>query len=317
MSNESSTSRDPVDGDTQARPRPPLRRRLVRLVFITLFLYAAYLTFMYRSQDSLIFVVQRVPEAQAALPPPAGFERVMIDGEGGLRHESWFLAAPGSSADHPAPVVIFFHGNADMIDWLADRARDYAGLGCSTLLVEYPGYRANRGKPSEQSTVDEGVRAVELMRARPGVDPGRIVLHGMSLGTGVAAQVAARTGRDSLVGSGPPTGPAALILDSPFTSVASFAAGYLVPPSIVRHPFRTDRVLASLDCPVLIIHGTRDTIIPIEHGRALSKLNPRTTFVELDAGHLDLDRAPDAYWGPIREFLVKSGVIIEAHGPPA
>lgn len=258
---------------------------------------------MYRAQDSLIFVVQRVPEAQATLPPPVGFERVMIDGEGDLRHESWFFAAPGSGADHPAPVVIFFHGNADMIDWLADRARDYAQLGCSTLLVEYPGYRANRGKPSEQSTVDEGVRAVELMRARPGIDPNRIVLHGMSLGTGVAAQVAARISVNAH------TGPAALILDSPFTSVASFAARYLVPPSIVKHPFHTDRVLGSLACPILIIHGTRDTIIPVENGRTLATLSPRITYVELDAGHLDLDRVPAAYWGPIRECLGKSGVI--------
>ena len=77
----------------------------------------------------------------------------------------------------------------------------------------------------------------------------------------------------------------------------------------MKHPFRTDRALGSLACPILIIHGTRDTIIPIEHGRALASLNPRTTMVELDAGHLDLDRVREAYWGPIRAFLAKAGVI--------
>ncbi len=302
---QNETPHGPADSgaETRSASRPPLRRSVVRVVFIALLLYAAYLTIMYRAQDSLIFVVQRVPEARATLPPPAGFERVMIEGNDGLRHESWFFAAPGSGVDRPAPVVVFFHGNADMIDWLADRARDYAGLGCSTLLVEYPGYRANRGKPSEQSTVEEGVRAVDLIRARPGVDPNRIVLHGMSLGTGVAAQVAAR------ISANEQTGPAALILDSPFTSIASFAARYIVPPSIVKHPFHTDRVLGALSCPILILHGTHDTIIPIQHGRALSNLNPQTTFVEINAGHLDLDRVPGAYWGPIREFLGKSGVI--------
>jgi hypothetical protein len=245
----------------------------------------------------MIFVVQRVPEARATLPPPSGFERVMIVGDDGLQHESWFLAAPGASAEHPAPVVIFFHGNADMIDRLTDRSHEYARLGCSSLLIEYPGYRANPGMPSERSLVDEGVRAVELMRASAGVDANRIVLHGMSLGTGVAAQVASRTT------------PAALILDSPFTSVASFAARYLVPPSIVKHPFHTDRVLGSLACSIFIIHGTRDAIIPIEQGRTLATLNPRAAFVELDARHLDLDRVPEAYWGPIRRFLAKAGVI--------
>ncbi|MBL8759870.1 MAG: alpha/beta hydrolase [Phycisphaerae bacterium] len=290
----------------QSRTPPRPRRRIVRVVFIALLLYAAFLAFMYHAQDSMIFVVQRVDAARATLPPPPGFERVMIDGDDALQHESWFLGAPSASAEHPAPAIIFFHGNADMIDWLTDRARDYARLGCSTLLVEYPGYRANPGTPSEQSTVEQGVRAVELMRARPGVDPNRIVLHGMSLGTGVAAQVAARTSANAQ------TGPAALILDSPFTSVASFAAGYLVPPSIVKHPFRTDRVLGSLSCPILIIHGTHDTIIPVEHGRALAKLNPRATCVELDAGHLDLDRVPESYWGPIRAFLDKAGVTTRA-----
>lgn len=277
--------------------RPPLRRRAVRLVFIALVMYAAYLTIMYRAQGSMIFVVQRVPEARAMIPPPSGFERVMIVGDDGLRHESWFLAAPGADAMHPAPLIIFFHGNADMIDRLTDRPCEYARLGCSSLLIEYPGYRANPGTPSERSIVDQGVRAVEQMRSRPDVNPNAIVLHGMSLGTGVAAQVASRTA------------PAALMLDSPFTSVASFAAGYFIPPSIVKHPFHTDQVLGALACPILIIHGTRDTIIPVAQGRALSKLNPRTTYVELDAGHLDLDRVPEAYWGSIQRFLGNAGVI--------
>lgn len=281
-------------------PRRPLRRRVVRLVFLSLLIYACYLVILYRVQDSLVFVVQRASPVQAARPLPTGFERVMIAGEGGIQFESWFARGAGIDDDHPGPVVVFFHGNADMIDRLTDRASDYSRLGCSTLLVEYPGYRLNEGTPSEGLMVDEGVWAVALLLARHDVKPDAIVLHGMSLGTGVAAQVAARTA------------PAAVILDSPFTSVASFAAGYLVPPAIVKNPFHTDRVLGSLTCPILIIHGTHDTIVPISHGRSLVTLNPRATLVEIDAGHLDLADVPDAYWNPIRDLLVRVGVVPRA-----
>jgi pimeloyl-ACP methyl ester carboxylesterase len=90
--------------------------------------------------------------------------------------------------------------------------------------------------------------------------------------------------------------PEALILESPFTSVASFAAGFGAPAFIVRHSFRTDEVLPRLACPVLILHARDDEVVPVAHGRTLAGLAPRAEFVELDGSHNSGLSSDEAYW---------------------
>ena len=105
--------------------------------------------------------------------------------------------------------------------------------------------------------------------------------------------------------------PAALILESTFTSVAAFSRRYCVPEFLARHPFRTDKVLAGLDIPVLIIHGSRDTIVPVEHGRRLSQLARNGVYVEYDCGHNDSPGSGNEadYWLRIQDLLTRSSVI--------
>ena len=115
--------------------------------------------------------------------------------------------------------------------------------------------------------------------------------HGRSLGGGVAAALA--TERP----------PAALVLESTFTSLAALARTRGLPESLCRHPFRTDRALPGLQRPVLVLHGRDDELIPPAHGRELHALAPGSTYVELPGGHNDFPGDRAAYEDALRQFL--------------
>jgi fermentation-respiration switch protein FrsA (DUF1100 family) len=96
---------------------------------------------------------------------------------------------------------------------------------------------------------------------------------------------------------------AGLVLESTFTSAASFSWTVGVPPFLVRHPFRNDRALAGLDRPVILIHGQQDTIIPPRHSRRLHEITRGSMLVELPGGHNDFPHDWRAYWAAIDAFL--------------
>jgi fermentation-respiration switch protein FrsA (DUF1100 family) len=221
---------------------------------------------------------------------PREVERVWIDGWDGVRVEGWFLP---SGLDRPAPAVMFFHGNAELIDHNLELAEAYRERGVATLLVEYRGYGRSGGSPLQKDIVADSAKFYDWLATKPGVDPGRIMLHGRSLGSGVAAQVAAaRPG-------------AALILESPFVSVASFARQYGAPPFLVRNPYRTDKVLPTLTCPILILHSRQDEIVPFSHGEKLQTLAPGSRLVELSGDHNAALSEQEAYWREIDAVLRK------------
>ncbi len=277
---------------------PACRRRkwLVRGASYLALAYAAWCTGMYFFQDGLLFPCQLAPKPVAKVP--AYVQELSIPTQDGHSVPGWFVPARSASPEHPAPAVLFFHGNAEIIDYENRVESLWGSLGASILFAEYRGYGRARaaGEPSEAALVADGVRFFDELCKRPDVDRSRIIIHGYSIGGGVAAQVAAQRK------------PAALILEATFTSVADFAWGYGVPPFLARHPFRTDEALARIGVPIFIAHGRADTIVPVEHGRRLHALVPTSTYIELNCGHLDLPGAgaEENYRTEIRGFLKRS-----------
>lgn len=266
---------------------------------VVLLVYLGWCGLMYVYQDALVFPADLAPQIAASVP--GDVEVIEIETGGGGAVPAWFYPATGADADEPGPAVLYFHGNAEIIDEQDRVAAMWGKLGASLMLVEFRGYgrAADAGPPSQHALVADGVRFFDLLRERPEVDPDRIIVHGYSIGGGVAAQVAARRK------------PAALILEASFKSLASFSWGYGVPPVLARHPFRTDKVLPVLDVPIFISHGSRDMIVPVHHGRWLHALAAGSVYVELDCGHLDMpgDRRHDPYRERIRTFLVDNGIL--------
>ncbi len=268
------------------------------IVIYGLLIYAVWCGLLYFFQDQVIFPRHFLSFKQNQ-PIPNSVEQIWINHRNGQQTEGWFILGDGRSAQSQGPAVIYFHGNGERIYECLhyNEIQNYLRSGISVLLPEYRGYGRSQGHPSEKGITEDALKFYQLLIVKPEVKESKIIFHGKSLGGGVAAALAANNE------------PAAMILESTFTSVASFTNQYGVPSLLCRHPFRTDRRIASLDCPILILHGNRDQVIPVAHGRQLHKLANNSEYVEWEKGHND--PAPDweAYWKTIWSFLLKNDVM--------
>lgn len=273
----------------------------LRLATLALIAFTLWCTMLYSMQDSMVFPRQYAIASGA----PAGAERLTITLSDKDQHHSAtnqveaFLTLPQSNS--PVPLVVIFHGNAECVDDL-DRFRDaYTSRGWAVLTPEYRGYGRSAGKPSQKAITQDAIAFITQVVQRPDIDPTRVIYHGRSLGGGVAAQVANQIASDHA--------PQGMIFESTFVSVTSMAAKFGVPAFLVKHPFRTDRVLKTYAGPVLLLHGTSDTIIPVSHSRKLAAMKPdhaaaaTRTLIELPGGHNDFPVDEDAYWEAIEGFL--------------
>ena len=178
------------------------------------------------------------------------------------------------------PLILYFHGNAGGIDLRVERFRAMVKAGMGFLAIEYRGYASSTGSPSERGLKLDGEAAYAAAIAS-GVAPDRIVLLGESLGSGVAVALAAR----HKVG--------ALVLDSPYSSIADVAAAayWFVPVrALLRDPFRNDLLIGSVSVPTLMVHGTKDIVVPIRFGEKLFALanSPKEFWRVEGAAHLAL-----------------------------
>jgi fermentation-respiration switch protein FrsA (DUF1100 family) len=259
--------------------------RWLWLAAVPLVIAAAYLALLFVMQRSMLF----------PMPPPmpgdpaTGVEVIRVKREGG---EALGLFLPSPAAG-PAALMMFMHGNGELADYWVEDFTVARQWGFGVLLVEYPGYGRAPGSPSEQSIIDAARALFDWAAHEPRVDPGRIVAWGRSLGGAAAAQLALAR----------PV--AAMILESTFTSVADFAAGLLAPAFLVRDPFDTRKALASYRGPLLVIHGSRDTIVPFAHGRELVEIVPGAQFRQLPCGHNDCPRD----WKTVALFLRDAGIV--------
>ena len=238
------------------------------------------------AQERLIFYPQ--PMAGIShLPPHA--RSLALTAADGTRLAGFEI--PGSET--PAPVVLYFGGNAEEISWtLADKRWP----GTWTIAgLNYRGYGGSEGKPGEKDLVADALVLFDTIAARDDVDARRIVVVGRSLGTGVAAQVAAQR----------PV--AAAILISPYDSLAEVARihyPWLPVDLLLRHRFDVLKAIATVHVPMLAIVGSADGIIPAARSKALYEgwPGPKTWLAIPGAGHNDLGSTP-AFWTGIARFL--------------
>jgi pimeloyl-ACP methyl ester carboxylesterase len=218
-----------------------------------------------------------------------GGEQLWLDA-GGERVEAWYLPPRAPAAR--SPLLIYAHGNGELIDM---RAGDFATLraaGVGVLQVEYPGYGRSEGSPSDESLTAAHVAAYDWAAADPRIDARRILGYGRSLGGGAIAQLAAHRPL------------AALVLESTFANFEEVVMAYGVPRYLLINRFDTRSVLAKYDGPVLLLHGTLDRTFDAGNARALAAVARRATL-HLDAcGHNDCP----ARWDLVLGFLAANGV---------
>lgn len=260
---------------------------VVKYVGALFIFVAAYWTVLFLMQRRVMFPA---PAPLAALAPPRDVLRVWV-GSAGDSTEAWFLP-PTTRAVSSPPLIIFAHGNGELIDHWPDEFDEPRQWGAAVLLVEYPGYGRSGGKPSE-ATIGATFRAAyDWAIEHGGVDPDRIVGYGRSLGGGA---VAGLSGQRRL---------AAMILESSFTSTRPFARRFGAPGFLVRDPFDNIAAVEAFGGSLLVIHGAYDEIIPTEHGRTLARVGG-VAMHELPCGHNDCARP----WTLIKQFLVDAKIV--------
>lgn len=205
------------------------------------------------------------------------YEDVTIDTADGERLHGWWVPATTPS---PLGHVLFFHGNAGNIARRVLEAELLVAQGFDVLLFDYRGYGRSTGRPSERGTYEDARAARRALLARAGVRADRVLYMGESLGGAVALALASEI---------PPAG---LILRSTFTNILEMARlRYpLFPRFIVPDAYPSLRRIAALDCPVLIVHGDRDELVPVRHGHALyaAAREPKRLVVLEGIGHNDV-----------------------------
>ncbi len=221
-------------------------------------------------------------------PEPHGGERVWLNA-GGARTEAWLL--PAADGGLAGPLLLYAHGNGELIDHWVDAFEPARALGVSALLVEYPGYGRSAGAPSERSIRTAMNAAYDYAVRQRGFAPERIVGWGRSLGGGAVCALA----RERPL--------AALVLESTFTSITSMAQRMGLPallaPLLVRDHFDNLGVLQRFTGPVLLLHGERDEMIPPAEAEALRGASAGVELHWLPCGHNDCARP----WPTVLRFL--------------
>ena len=189
-------------------------------------------------------------------------------------------------------VVFFLHGNVGNLQtWFVNTAL-YRQANYDLVMFDYRGFGKSTGRIESEAQLQADVLAV-WQRVAPRYLGRHVIIFGRSLGTGLAATLAARVQPDLTM------------LASPYTSVAALAAEHYpwVPAGVLRYPLRTDAQLARVRTPVVLLHGDRDRLIPISHSQALQVVAPHARLVVVrGAGHGDLQEF-EPYLQAVRSCL--------------
>jgi pimeloyl-ACP methyl ester carboxylesterase len=182
------------------------------------------------------------------------------------------------------PTILFFHGNGDSLAGSEEATRLFAAQGYGLLLPEYRGYGGNPGSPSEAGLYRDGAAALEWL-ATQGITAGHTIVIGHSLGSGIASELAATH----------PVG--ALVVISGFTSLPEAVQAQLpfVPAGwLVRDRYENRRKILRVACPILILHGSSDTVISPDHASSLAGVRPGTRLEIVPGGGHELVYTADA-----------------------
>lgn len=274
-----------------------LRRALRLLASVTLVLGVLWILMPFLLNSLLYF-----PSRHAFLEPgelglhPSDVQFETDDGE---RLHAWWFRAGDDSIGH----VLLVHGNAGNISDRLLHAQLLTDAGLDVFSFDYRGYGRSTGSPDEEGTYRDARAARAALLGQEGVDGTRVFYVGESLGGAVAIALAVEA---------PPRG---LVLLSTFTSVRAMGRVHypFIPTPLVPDAYPSLRRIGELECPLLVMHGEQDEIVPVEHGRALfeAAAGPKRLHLFAGAGHNDLLSRAGREWAEtiaawVREVLESS-----------
>ncbi|MGD9301304.1 MAG: alpha/beta fold hydrolase [Desulfobacterales bacterium] len=263
--------------------------------------YASGCAYMWANQKYYIFMPQR-ELSQTPADHDLKFEDIYlpVSSENGGRIERmhcWWIPA-----DQPSNrYLIYLHGSAFNIGANISHALRFKNLGFSVLLISYRGYGRSEGNfPTEVQVYADAETAWDYLVYHKGISPGNIYIYGHSLGGAVAINLAIAR---------PEAG--GLIVEAAFTSIADMGRQHklyrFLPIELITHQrFDSINKINRLKMPVLILHGTEDSVVPYEMSRQLYEKAPAPKRIKLilGGGHNNSARVGGAeYLNTVKEFI--------------
>ncbi len=250
-------------------------------ILIILFVLYATIALAFYFFQHLFFFRPEILAAHFKYQYPFPFEELDFEMEDGGHINAIYFKVPNSRG-----VIYYLKGNSRSIKGWGKFAKDFVSNGYDFFMMDYRGFGKSRGKRTQNKLVDDAQYLYKWLGERYAED--KIVVFGRSLGSGIAARVASWNN------------PRMLILDSPYFSFYHNAYRFLffLPLKyLMRYDIRTDQYLKTTNCPVHIIHGTHDRLIPFNQSTALKNLYPDkiTLHPIVGAHHNDLPEFPEFF----------------------
>ena len=227
---------------------------IIYVIIFLFFLFIVYAVYLYFNQSKYVYF----PTSDIVTTPSDSglfYEDLMLKTSDGIKISAWYI-----HAENPKATLLFFHGNGGNISYRIEFIEMFYSLNISTFIIDYRGYGKSEGSPTEEGTYLDSEAAWDYLVNEKNTDPSSIVIYGKSLGGPIAARLAEKHN------------PAALILDSTFTSTKDIAVKlypFLPVEKFLKFEYDTVRYLKGVDCPILIIHSIDDSYIPFSHAEKL------------------------------------------------
>ncbi len=262
---------------------------MVKILVGVLAIYVAFAGLLFLMQRKL----QYVPDPSLVEPRQVGLESfagLRLETPDGERLVAWHASPQGG-----LPTIVYFQGNAAGLAARSERFALFHRVGYGVLALGYRGYSGSTGTPTEKGLLLDAATAIGFLRAE-GIFPKRLVYYGESLGTGVAVQLAAREA----------TRPAAVILESPYTSAADVARisyWYMPVGILMLDQFRSLDHIGAMSAPLFVLHGDADGVVPVDQGRRLFEAaGPPKEMMEIPGGGHGMPLTAEI-WRRMDEFL--------------
>lgn len=259
---------------------------IIILVFVV---YVMLCIVAYKVQEYFIFKPEKLPP-DFEYKYDDTFEELFFEPEPGAKVNGLRFHNEDSKG-----LVIYFHGNTRSIKGWAKYAKDFTQHGYDVLMIDYRGFGKSVGKRTEETLKNDAQFVYNRMRSKFGYKETNMIIYGRSLGSGFACKLASQNK------------PKMLILDAPYYSFSYLMNRFLpfLPISfILRFSIRTDLWIRYVRCPIYIIHGTKDWLIPYRSSVRLTRLVPLTARLLpiYGGGHNNLPSFPE-YHQKLGEIL--------------
>ena len=258
-------------------------------LIIVLVVYIVISIALYYLQDYMLFKPEKLPKDFQFNYENQNFEEHNLETRDGAVINGILFKPKGESKG----IVLYLKGNSKSIKGWGKFAVDFTRHNYNVLMVDYRGFGKSTGRRSQKAIKRDLQEVYNEIKERTSED--RIILYGRSLGSGFAAKLASMNN------------PKMLILDAPYYSLTKVTARYMpfMPLSVlIKYPLPTYKWLKYVQCPIHIIHGTNDKLIPYKTSVKLSQVNPKLTKLHsvIGGGHKNLNNF-ESYHKMIHEIL--------------